>query len=131
MKVRAWLHGDPVGTLTDASFDIHLEHWHSERSKSILIHTRRLDELLHENNVSVIHLFSLDVEGSEFEVLKTMDWSIPIGVFIIEMLHENEPKNALCRDILKQNNFTYYSEMGGNEIWLGEKYTDIIGDVEK
>ena len=132
MKVRAWLHeGDPVGTLTDASFDSHLEHWHSEQSAGILINTRRLDDILHECNVNEIHLFSLDVEGSEYEVLQTMDWSIPVGVFIIEMLQENEAKNVLCRDLLKQHNFTYYCEMGGNEIWLGEKYREMIGDVEK
>ena len=122
MVVRSWLNeGDPVGTLAEYTFSEHRTHWHSENSKSIQVNTRRLDDILHENSVESIDLFSLDVEGSEFEVLQTMNWSIPVGVLLIEMLKENEDKNTLCRNLLLQNNYTFHSTIGNNEIWLGTK----------
>jgi hypothetical protein len=36
--------------------------------------------------VDTLDLFSLDVEGGELEVLKTMDWTIPVGVLMIEVV---------------------------------------------
>ena len=40
---------------------------------------------MREAGVASIDLFSLDVEGAELTVLQSMDWSIPVHVFLIEM----------------------------------------------
>ncbi len=53
--------------------------WH-EHSYKINVKTRRLGDILKDAKVTHIDFFSLDVEGHEYEVLKTMDWSIPIHV---------------------------------------------------
>ena len=36
--------------------------------------------------VDTLDLFSLDVEGGELEVLKTMDWTIRVGLLMIEVV---------------------------------------------
>ena len=46
-----------------------------------------LGPLLKRAGLEEIDLFVLDVEGSEYSVLKTMDWTIPVKVWIVEMSH--------------------------------------------
>lgn len=40
---------------------------------------------LKKAGVKKLDFFVLDVEGNELAVLKTMDWNIPVGVFVIEL----------------------------------------------
>lgn len=44
-----------------------------------------LSSMLQEARVQHIDFFSLDVEGHELEVLETMDWNIPVGVWLVEL----------------------------------------------
>ena len=53
--------------------------------------TRRLDSLLLENNISHIHLLSIDVEGAEESVIKSIDFD---KVFIDVIIFENNYDNA-------------------------------------
>lgn len=46
---------------------------------------RPLSSMLQEARVQHIDFFSLDVEGHELEVLETMDWNIPVGIWLIEL----------------------------------------------
>jgi hypothetical protein len=41
--------------------------------------------MLKKAAVKYIDFFILDVEGAELMVLETMDWSIPVRVFVVEM----------------------------------------------
>ena len=51
-----------------------------------------LGSLLKRAGLTEIDYFILDVEGAEYSALKTMDWSIPVKVWIVEMNHSpNEP----------------------------------------
>lgn len=53
--------------------------------KRVRVHCRRLDELLRENHVQSIDFFSLDVEGAEETVLKTLAGSpVRVGVVLVE-----------------------------------------------
>ena len=45
---------------------------------------------------SAVDLFSLDVEGSELRVLQTMDWSIPVRVWCIEVQPERRTELAIA-----------------------------------
>ena len=49
------------------------------------IYSAPLGQLLRAVGVVYADLFSLDVEGSEVKVLETMDWSIPVRVWCIEL----------------------------------------------
>ena len=47
-----------------------------------------------------VDYFSLDVEGSELVVLETMDWSIPVRVWVIELVGEILKRAWLYPDTL-------------------------------
>lgn len=68
--------------------------WHTHRNESwhdpkdviqMSVPCSRLGRLLRMVGVSKIDLFSLDVEGSELEVLESMDWTIPVRIWCIEV----------------------------------------------
>ena len=79
------------------------------RNKLQNIRTKKLSTILKESKVKYIDFWSLDVEGSEFEVLKSMDWHIPVYLICIEMLHASCKKqirnNKCSRRVLKRNGF--------------------------
>lgn len=55
---------------------------HVPQSK-IVINPISLTEIMNHTNLHHIHLLSLDVEGYEYEVLKSCDFSIHIIVILI------------------------------------------------
>ncbi len=65
-----------------------------------------------------IDFLSLDVEGHEYEVLESWDFSVPIDIILIEMLDTNKEKNEMCRQILVKNNYVFYSVCSHNEIFV-------------
>ena len=62
-------------------------------------------------------LLSLDVEGHEYEVLKSWDFSIPIDIILIETLGVQPEKDELCREILIKNNYKFITKYKHNEIY--------------
>eukprot|EP01065_Artemidia_motanka_P027438 TRINITY_DN32643_c0_g1_i1.p1 TRINITY_DN32643_c0_g1~~TRINITY_DN32643_c0_g1_i1.p1 ORF type:complete len:401 (+),score=74.89 TRINITY_DN32643_c0_g1_i1:78-1280(+) len=72
---------------------------------AIPIPCKPIGELIRSAGISSVDLFSLDVEGAELEVLQTMDWSIPVRVFIIEMMPGNPAKNLAVRKLLLKNGY--------------------------
>jgi hypothetical protein len=77
--------------------------------------------------VEKIDFWSLDVEGAEIDVLKTMDWSIPIRLIMTEALPnesgaEQAAKNEQVRVILREKGFRMDSTVHWNEIWVNDRY---------
>ncbi len=73
--------------------------------------------------IDTIDLLSLDVEGGELEVLRTVDFSIlRVGVLVVEADGHNESKNSEVRKILLSNKFTYHGAVGNNNWFLGPAY---------
>ena len=73
--------------------------------------------LVKQTNLNHIDLLSLDVEGHEYEVLKSWDFSIPINVVLIETLGAQPEKEELCRELLIKHNYKFISKCGNNEIF--------------
>ncbi|XP_076030830.1 protein Star-like [Oratosquilla oratoria] len=62
-------------------------------------------------NVSTVHYFSLDVEGAELGVLRTIPWDkVDIQTLSVEFLHGNEGKYALKRYMVRQG-YQVFSEV--------------------
>ena len=93
------------------------DHWHKD-SKIIKVHVRPLVEILRENNVHHIDIFSLDVEGYEEQVLSTMDWGVTVNVWIIEMHNPNETINSLLRN----NGYKYLKRVHWNDVWVRDAW---------
>jgi len=60
----------------------HLNRFHMDRDEVIKVPCTPLSKILHDNDVHRIDALFLDVEGAEVEVLNTMDWNIPVMVWI-------------------------------------------------
>ena len=107
--------------------------WHKNSIKR-KIKTKKLSDIFNENNIKYIDFFSLDVEGSELDVLNTIDWSkISIYLICIELDNHNIEKNEKCKSILKNNGFIFKTKMCINEFWVNPKYEriDILFDNKK
>ena len=72
---------------------------------------------MNKTNLQHIDLLSLDVEGHEYEVLQSWDFSIPIDIILIETLGVQPEKDELCREILIKNNYRLVSKYRHNEIF--------------
>lgn len=84
----------------------------------IYIKPQSLTEIVKSTQLTHIDLLSLDVEGHEYEVLKSWDFSIPIDVILIEMLGVQPDKEELCRNILLEHKYRFITKYKHNEIFV-------------
>eukprot|EP00959_Pyramimonas_sp_CCMP1952_P035268 738851-Pyramimonas_sp.AAC.1 len=66
---------------------------------------------LHVLGIPWVDFFSLDVEGSEENVLKSMIWDIPIHVMMVELDEHDEEANKRIRGIMSSVGFTEDTEI--------------------
>jgi len=100
-------------------------------SVKVSVPSKPLGQILREAKITTIDYFSLDVEGSELAVLETMDWTIPVRVWMIENRpqfagisqhitklfekHGYEPVSWLDRADLRLPNDQLYVKKGSDE----------------
>lgn len=112
-------------TLSQHHFETYFEsnnEWNkSLQQNKMFITPISLSEIVKSTNLTHINLLSLDVEGHEYEVLKSWDFSIPIDIILIETLGVQPEKDELCRKILIQNNYKFITKYKHNEIFAIEK----------
>lgn len=98
-----------------------LKNWRFGRTKSIYIKPTTLTSIIKSTDISYIDLLSLDVEGHEYEVLQSWDFSVPIYLILIEQLEANKDQNKLCREILEKNGYRYVESIAGdNDIYIND-----------
>lgn len=130
--------------MTHTMTDAHREAWKLDNQPIYKVPTSRIDTITKENDVKRIDFFSLDVEGGELDVMKTIDWSVPIWLFLIEtQTCYGLPEGCDCwqgitdlkkqeevpgfldkkehdielRQMLVDNGFTYIKRIGCNDLW--------------
>ncbi len=101
----------------DTYFDSNNEFNKSLKQDKIIIVPITLTDVIKKSKLMYIDLLSLDVEGHEYEVLKSWDFSVPIRIILIEMLGVQPDKDELCREILLKNNYKYITKYKHNEIY--------------
>jgi len=108
-------------TLSQHHFDTYFEsnnEWNkSLQQNKMFMKPKSLTEIVKSTKLTHIDLLSLDVEGHEYEVLKSWDFSIPIDIILIETLGVQPEKDELCREILIQNNYKFITNYKHNEIF--------------
>jgi FkbM family methyltransferase len=113
-------------TLSQHHFDTYFEsnnEWNkSLQQNKIFIKPITLTEIIKETKLTHIDLLSLDVEGHEYEVLQSWDFSIPIDIILIETLNVQPEKDELCREILIKNNYKFITKCHHNEIFAINTY---------
>jgi FkbM family methyltransferase len=124
LKYRYFIDGHAAvsgveNTLSQHHFDEYFDKYINVLPQdAIFIHPKTLTDIVKETGLTHIDLLSLDVEGHEFEVLKSWDFSVPIDVILIEMLGTNTGKDELCRDILIQNGYRFLTKCAHNEVFV-------------
>ena len=106
-----------VSTVVGATPRSFTNTWHRQ-SIVVDVECRTLADILHDAGIMRVDFLSLDVEGYEFEVLLSMDWSIPIRVILIEMISDHPEKNMKCRALLRQHGYRFDGTCAHNEIWV-------------
>jgi FkbM family methyltransferase len=80
---------------------------------------RTLTSIITSTNIKHIDFLSLDVEGHEYEVLLSYDFSIPIDVILIETLGGSQcERDNLCRELLINNGYKFSEKYKHNEIFV-------------
>ena len=105
-----------------------LKKHHNLRDDEIIkkkIQTRRLDDILEENNFHNIDFMNLDVEGHELEVLKTINFKkTKLKYVCIEMINHNDLsiKNSdQILDLLETNKFEQLKKFEFNYIFKNKE----------
>jgi FkbM family methyltransferase len=93
------------------------KHW-----KPYKVPNSKMKYIIEQSQYKYIDIMIIDVEGSEFELLKSIDFSFPIFCIIIEAHSNEQEKNKIFGEYLKTNGFTYKERQRGNEIWLNHNY---------
>jgi FkbM family methyltransferase len=88
------------------------------KQHTIQMYPVTLTEIIKRSNVPFVDLLSLDVEGHEYEVLMSWDFSVPIYVILIETLGVQPEKDEMCRKILKEHNYLLFTTFKDNEIYV-------------
>jgi FkbM family methyltransferase len=107
-------------TLTQMHFDEFYNHPSNQelQQDTMMIKPKTLTEIVNSTPLKHIDLLSLDVEGHEYEVLQSWDFSVPIDVILIEMLGVEAEKEELCRQILYKNGYRLDRSFAHNEIFV-------------
>jgi len=108
-----------LGGVLSTMNDEHRIGWGLDKESSYTVKSTPISKLIKDIQVTKVDLFSIDVEGGEYEVLNTFDWSIPVYIILIEISH-NEVKNEMCRNLMSKNGFVFDMKIGVNEVWINQ-----------
>lgn len=92
---------------------------------SIDVKIEKMSNILHNNNIKYIDFLSVDVNGSEFEVLETMDWNIPVYVIALNVTTWGKYGKTMtnkCRELLSSKGFVMSEKLDMDEIWVNDNY---------
>lgn len=125
LKFRYFVNGHAAvsgveSTLPKNHFDNYFENADCKtlEQKSIYIKPKSLTEIIKSTPIQHVDFLSLDVEGHEYEVLKSWDFTIPIDLILIEAFDEDRDKDELWKQILYKNNYQFITKCKHNDVFI-------------
>lgn len=99
-----------------------------DKKQSVTVKCSNISNILHIHKISHIDLFSLDVEGSELNVLETFDFTIFVHYWTIEFNSDKEYKNRMVRELLIDKGYKQCSLklLFKNECWEDIDYENKV-----
>ena len=93
----------------------------NSKINKIDIECKTFDKLIPNNQI--IDLISIDIEGNELDVLKSIDFDkYQIKVIILE---NNAPNELSYLKFFLEKNFSYFDRVGMDEIYYNQKYFNL------
>jgi FkbM family methyltransferase len=94
--------------------DRELTHPKNQGNEIIKVKTEVLSNLLQKHNVTKVDFCSIDTEGSEFDIIKTIDFNkYDFGLFLIE----NNYGDSRVRDFLEAKEYTFVTTLTIDEVF--------------
>lgn len=90
--------------------------FHSSHQPHIQVPSAPLGQLLRMVGVAYVDLFVLDVEGSELRVLRTMDWSLPVRVWCIEVDLAGGSNNGTLAELMTSKGYRQVQWDAGTDL---------------
>lgn len=115
---------DMLSGITKDMSIVHMGHVISEgsrmgaKTKIIDVQTRILNEILEEGGVYEIDFLSVDVEGAELKILKSLDYD---KFHVKVIIYENGENTNLVRNFLKTKNFSFHKRLGIDDVFINNK----------
>ena len=94
-----------VGGVVDTMSKGHKKGWIKPNEKQLRVPCQTFKPLFSKYGIQHIDIFVLDVEGGEYQVLQTMDWSVTVSVWVVELDGSNPEKNAKVREELSKHGY--------------------------
>lgn len=93
----------------------------------IIFRTSLLEEILVKHNCpSFIQYVNLDIEGSEYEVLRTFDFTkYSFGLLTVEH-NFDEPKRTQIRALLEEKGYIYCKEVNFDDWYYNKSYSSLF-----
>jgi FkbM family methyltransferase len=86
--------------------------------QKVTVTTVRLDKLLRERNITRVNYCSIDVEGSELDILRSIDFEVvTFDLFTIEDPYES----AEVRNLMNKNGFVLKETLGPDLLYVNSK----------
>ena len=101
-----------------------IDAWNISREE-INVKVKKLSDVLKDDDIKYIDIFSLDVEGAELEVLESMDWNIPVYIIVFETSawgKEGKEMVEKCRKLLSSKGFVLDNKTSFDEFWINNEY---------
>jgi FkbM family methyltransferase len=94
----------------------------NQKIETLYLKSKKLQEIIEDSKFKIIDFLSLDVEGHELEVLKSIEFSkTTINVILVEVLDDTKKKNEI-KKLLCRNNYVYCGKHSHNEIYKLNTY---------
>jgi len=88
---------------------------YNKEIKTISVKTITYNKIIEDNKITELDLFVLDIEGYEYEFLKSFnEWKIYPKVFVIEIGHIDD---NVINNILKDK-YNFYDRLFVNDIYI-------------
>ncbi|CAE8609815.1 unnamed protein product [Polarella glacialis] len=106
--------GPVAGVEDDMSDDFKARFHIKDADTRVQVPCKPLSRIVQDADTKHIDFFSLDVEGGELSVLETMDWDVPVCVWLVELDGTDPDKDQSVRQLMAQHG---YAEQQVAGIW--------------
>ena len=90
------------------------------KTNIINVQTKRLKDIFEEHNVKEVHYLSIDTEGAELEVLKSIDFN-KVNIHIIDIENNYDDTFSVIKTFLESNGFKHAFPISFDQIFINSK----------